>query len=305
MTFFATPGEAEASGYRACLRCRPNAPEHVDPWLERIRLACAYLAQVDGHVPLATLARRVGGSPSHLQRSFTRRVGLTPRKFAEAVRVNKVKQGLRGGLDVTTALVEAGYVSSSRFYDSAAPKLGMPPATYKRKGDGMTIRYATIASPLGRVLVAATDRGVCRVGMGTSDAEMRRALETEYPAAAIVADRRGLGAWTTKVVAHLKGHLPHLDLPLDIRATAFQWLVWNALASIPRGETRSYADVAAAIGRPTAARAVARACATNPVALVIPCHRVVPVAGGVGGYRWGVGRKETLLTRERQPGRRA
>jgi AraC family transcriptional regulator, regulatory protein of adaptative response / methylated-DNA-[protein]-cysteine methyltransferase len=296
--FFPTPEEANARGYRACRRCRPDMPAAADPWVDKIRRACVHLAKVEGQPSLATLARRLGGSPYHLQRNFKRIVGVTPREFAEAARLKKVKQQLKGGCDVTTAVLDAGFGSSRGFYERAASKLGMPPASYKHGGAGASIRYAITRSPLGRLLVAATDRGVCAVAMGDSEAELRQALEREYPASRIAPDRRALGKWTRQVIAHLSGRLPRLDLPLDIRATAFQWQVWNALASIPRGETRSYAAVAASIGRPTAARAVARACATNPVALAIPCHRVVPAAGGVGGYRWGATRKSTLLARE-------
>ncbi len=295
--YFAAPAAAAAAGFRACMRCRPDAPV-ADPWVEKIRRACVYLSNVDGHPALTVLARRLGGSPYHLQRNFKRIVGVSPREFADACRLTKVKQRLREGFDVTDALLAAGYGSSSRFYERAASRLGMPPARYRRGGAGLLIRYATTASPLGRLLVAATDRGVCAVAMADTDRDLRAVLRAEYPAARLAEDRRALAGWTRQVLNHLRGRLPQLDLPLDIRATAFQWQVWNALAAIPPGETRSYAGLATAIGRPTAARAVARACATNPVALAIPCHRVVPSAGGVGGYRWGAARKEMLLGRE-------
>ncbi len=295
--YFAAPADAARAGFRACLRCHPDAPV-ADPWVERIRRACVYLSKVEGHPALTVLARRLGGSPYHLQRNFKRLVGVSPRAFADACRLKKVKQRLREGFDVTAALLDAGYGSSSRFYERAASRLGMPPASYRRGGAGLVIRYATAASPLGRLLVAATDRGVCAVAMADTDRDLRVMLRAEYPAARLTEDRRALAAWTRQVLNHLRGRLPELDLPLDIRATAFQWQVWNALAAIPPGETRSYAGLATSIGRPTAARAVARACATNPVALAIPCHRVVPSAGGVGGYRWGAARKEMLLGRE-------
>ncbi len=295
--YFATPADAAARGFRACLRCHPDAPA-VDPWIEKIRRACVYLSNVEGHPALTTLARRLGGSPYHLQRNFKRLVGVSPREFADACRLKKVKQRLRSGFDVTAALLDAGYGSSSRFYERAASRLGMPPVRYRRGGAGLTIRYATTASPLGRLLVAATDRGVCAVALADTDRDLRTTLRAEFPAARLTADRRALAGWIRQVVNHLRGRRARLDLPLDIQATAFQWQVWNALAAIPPGETRSYGELAAAIGRPTAARAVARACATNPVALAIPCHRVVPAAGGVGGYRWGTARKALLLDRE-------
>jgi AraC family transcriptional regulator of adaptative response/methylated-DNA-[protein]-cysteine methyltransferase len=197
-------------------------------------------------------------------------------------------------------MLDAGYASSSRFYERAVPKLGMSPSTYRRGGAGVEIQYALADSPLGRLLVAATARGVCAVKMGSSDSELIGALRTEFPSAMIAETGTGaLSRFTNSIVAHLRGGHPRLDLPLDIRATAFQWRVWRALAQIPYGETRTYGEVARSIGRPRAVRAVARACATNPVPLAIPCHRVVPSGGGVGGYRWGAVRKRQLLKSER------
>jgi AraC family transcriptional regulator, regulatory protein of adaptative response / methylated-DNA-[protein]-cysteine methyltransferase len=307
VTFYETSAEARAAGFRACRRCRPDATgSAADPWADKIRRACVYLANVEGHPALATLAARLGGSPYHLQRNFKRLVGLTPREYAEACRLRKVKRQLRRGVDVTGAMFDAGYGSSSRFYERAAPKLGMPPSVYRRGGAGMTIRFAIVDSPnraLGRLLVAATPRGICAVAMAASDDDLRRALAREYPAATVVADPGALARWTRTILAHLEGRAPRLDLPLDIQATAFQWQVWQALAAIPYGETRTYGEVAAAIGRPRAVRAVARACAGNPVALAIPCHRVVPAAGGSGGYRWGTDRKKVLLGLEGREGR--
>jgi AraC family transcriptional regulator of adaptative response/methylated-DNA-[protein]-cysteine methyltransferase len=300
VSFYETTADARQAGFRACRRCHPDATDAADPWVDKIRRACVYLANVDGHPSLATLAARLGGSPYHLQRNFKRLVGVTPREYAEAVRLRKVKRRLREAENVTGALFDAGYGSSSRFYERAAPKLGMSPTTYRRGGAGMSIQYAIVDSPLGRLLVASTSRGVCAVAMGSSDAELERALAREYPAAIIASDAGALSKWTTAVLAHLSGRQPRLDLPLDVQATAFQWQVWQALAAIPYGETRTYREVAAAIGRPRAVRAVARACATNPVALAIPCHRVVPAHGSAGGYRWGAGRKKTLLEREQQ-----
>src|SRR3954449_6392236 len=297
--FFDAPGDARAAGFRACKRCAPDtiaAP--VDPWIEKIRRACVYLSNVDGHPSLATLAARLGGSPYHLQRNFKRLVGVSPREYADAIRLRTVKGRLRHAADVTGAMFDAGYGSSSRFYERAVPKLGMAPSTYRRGGAGMQISYTIVdasSRSLGRLLVAATARGVCAVAMGSSDAELTSALSREYPAAAISADAGALAQWTKAILAHLSGREPRLDLPLDVQATAFQWQVWQALAAIPYGETRTYSQVASSIGMPTAVRAVARACATNPVALAIPCHRVVPAAGGHGGYRWGVARKKALL----------
>ena len=300
VSFYETTADARQAGFRACRRCHPDATDTADPWVDKIRRACVYLANVDGHPSLATLAARLGGSPYHLQRNFKRIVGVTPREYADAIRLRKVKRRLREGEDVTGAMFDAGYGSSSRFYERAAPKLGMSPSTYRRGGAGMNIQYAIVDSPLGRLLVASTSRGVCAVAMGSSDAELERALAREYPAATIAIDNGALSAWTTAVLAHISGRQPRLDLPLDVQATAFQWQVWQTLAAIPYGETRTYGEVAAAIGRPRAVRAVARACATNPVALAIPCHRVVSADGSTGGYRWGAGRKKTLLQREQR-----
>jgi len=298
VTFFDSPAEAARAGYRPCRRCRPDQPAAADPWLDKVRRACVYLANVEGPVSLARLAARLGGSPYHVQRSFKRIVGVTPREYADACRLRNVKTRLRASDRVTDAMLDAGYGSTSRFYERAVPRLGMTPATYRRGGAGVRIQYAIVDSPLGRLLVAATDRGVCAVAMAASDRELLAGLHEEYPRATLVQHASGLRRWTREIVRYLEGRTPRVDLPLDVRATAFQWQVWNALAAIPSGETRSYKDIARAIGRPTAARAVSRACATNPVALAIPCHRVVSESGRTGGYRWGVARKKELLAAE-------
>jgi AraC family transcriptional regulator of adaptative response/methylated-DNA-[protein]-cysteine methyltransferase len=298
-TFFLTADEAERAGFRACKRCRPRDAVQPDPWIQKVSRACVLLANTNGRTSLSRLTARIGGSPFHFQRNFKRLVGLTPREYADACRLRRAKESLRNGSDVTGAIFDAGYGSSSRFYERAAPMLGMPPSTYRRGGANTHITYTLVDSPLGRLLVAATRRGVCAVAIGSTDAELTRNLIREYPAATLSHSATGGPAqWTARIVAHLEGRKPRLDLPLDIQATAFQWQVWKALAAIPYGERRSYSQVAAAIGRPSAARAVARACASNPVAIAIPCHRVVPAAGGVGGYRWGVARKKALLASE-------
>lgn len=296
--FFHTTGEAEAAGFRPCRRCHPLA--EVDAWATKIAVACRAIAQSEAPLSLARLAELAGSSRHHFLRNFARIVGVTPREFAEARRFDAVKAALRDAADVTTAMYAAGYGSSSRFYERAAPKLGMAPSTYKAGGAGEVVRYTCASTPLGRLLVAATVRGVCRVSVGDVDAVLVDALRAEFPGATVQRAAGNLDAAVEAVLAHLAGRTPRLDLPLDVQATAFQWQVWNALREIPRGETRSYGAVAEAIGRPGAARAVARACATNPVALAIPCHRVVPATGGVGGYRWGAERKKQLLDRERR-----
>jgi len=298
VAFFETGADARAAGFRPCKRCTPESVAAVDPWIEKVRRATVYLANVEGQPSLARLAARVGGSPYHVQRNFKRIVGITPREYADAVRLKTVKRRLREGTDVTGAMLDAGYGSSSRFYERAVPKLGMAPSTYRRGGAGLDIRYAIVDCPLGRLLVAATDRGICTVAMANGDAPLIRALGDEYPQATITSDSGALSEWTSAIVAHIEGRRPRLDLPLDIQATAFQWQVWQSLAAIPYGETRTYGEIAKAIGKPAAVRAVAHACASNPVALAIPCHRVVPAAGGRGGYRWGVARKRELLRRE-------
>jgi AraC family transcriptional regulator of adaptative response/methylated-DNA-[protein]-cysteine methyltransferase len=299
VAFFDTAADAERAGFRPCRRCQPRERGGVDPWIERIRRACAWLAQSQGHVTLAALARQVGGgSPYHLQRNFKRIVGVTPREYADARRLERIRRGLRAQQSVTDATLDAGYGASSRFYERAAPKLGMTPSAYRAGAANTVIRFTTVASSLGRLLVATTPRGVCAVSMGSSDAELRAALAREYPKADIRRDRGALGEWTRQVLDHLAGRRPRLDLPLDIQATAFQWQVWQALSSIPYGATRTYSELAKAIGRPKAVRAVASACAANPVALAIPCHRAVPAAGGTGQYRWGAARKRSLLARE-------
>ena len=298
IVFFDTGSDAVRAGYRACKRCTPDVETTIDPWIEKVRRACVYLANVEGHVSLAHLAERLGGSPYHFQRSFKRIVGVTPREYADACRLRKVKRGLRRGERVTNAMIDAGYSSSSRFYEGAAPKLAMNPDAYRRGAAGKEIAYAIGDSPLGRLLVAATTKGVCAVFMNDSDTQLERALRDEFPAARFVAGHAGLSRWMRDIVGHLRGRRPRLDLPLDIQATAFQWQVWNALSQIPYGETRTYKQVAASIGRPSSVRAVAHACATNPVSVVIPCHRVVRTSGELAGYRWGLERKKALLAAE-------
>jgi len=245
-------------------------------------------------------------SRHQLERAFQSAMGITPRQYADAKRMLRLKSRLQKGDNVTTALYDAGYGSSSRLYERAPAHLGMTPAAYRRGGAGMQIHYTTTSSPLGRLLVGATERGVSAVYLGDSDTALRVALRKEYPEAELQADgRRGarhpsgtLATWVREIVAHLRGQEPHLDLPTDVRATAFQQRVWKELRKIPYGATRTYADVARAIGRPKAVRAVARACATNPVSVVVPCHRVVREDGKLAGYRWGLDRKCALLARE-------
>jgi len=300
VSFFAEPRQAEAAGYRACLRCG-DASGVAD----RIERARRYLdAHAGERVTLQQLGRVAGLSPFHLQRTFRKLVGLTPKAYASARRTERFKRSLKDREDVTTAIYDAGYGSSSRAYEKSAERLGMTPSAYRRGGLGMRIRYATVGSPLGRLLVGATDRGVCSVALGDDDAALLTALRREYPRAELERAKDGLSEAASAVVEHLRGTGPAPQLPLDVTASAFQWRVWKALQGIPSGSTRSYAAIATEIGRPTAVRAVARACASNKVALLIPCHRVVRTDGALGGYRWGLRRKAELLERERR-GRKA
>ena len=299
--FFDTTTDARHAGFRACKRCRPDTVGLAQPGIEAVRRASAYLAtHADETVTLGHLARVTSMSPHHLQRRFKAIVGLSPREFQSAVRAGRLRTSLRDGRDVTTAIYEAGYGSPSRVYEAAPTGKGMSLSSYRRGGAGMRIGYSTITSPVGIVLVAATETGVCSVKIGDSEPVLEKDLRREYPAAEIEPDRKQRSEWVKAIASHLRGEAPSLDLPIDVRATAFQWKVWRALQQIPYGETRAYADVARSIGKPRAIRAVARACATNPVALVVPCHRVTPKAGGVGGYRWGAARKAALLDRERR-----
>lgn len=255
-------------------------------------------AHLDEPLTLAALAAQAGTGPLRLQRTFRRLMGITPRQYADARRLGFLKKRLQEGKDVTTSLYEAGYGSSSRLYERSDAQLGMTPATYRRGGGGMRISYTIVDCPLGRLLVAATARGVSAVYLGNSDRPLETALRREYPHAEIARDTNGFSTWVRALLRHLEGRDPHLDLPVDVQATAFQRRVWEALRAIPYGSTRSYSQIARTLGRPTATRAVARACATNPVSVVVPCHRVVREDGGLGGYRWGLRRKRALLEQE-------
>jgi AraC family transcriptional regulator of adaptative response/methylated-DNA-[protein]-cysteine methyltransferase len=240
-----------------------------------------------------------------LQRTFKRLMGVTPRQYADARRLEGLKARLRRGEEVTQALYDVGYGSSSRLYERAPSKLGMTPATYRRGGKDMKISYTVVGSPLGRLLVARTERGLCAVSLGDSDAGLEARLRREFPRAELRRDRNGLAEWVNTFLRYLDGRHPRLDLPLDVQGTAFQCRVWEELRRIPYGRTRSYGEVAAAIGKPGAARAVGHACATNPVPLVVPCHRVVRGDGGLGGYGLGIARKKKLLEQEKRLATRA
>jgi AraC family transcriptional regulator, regulatory protein of adaptative response / methylated-DNA-[protein]-cysteine methyltransferase len=297
--FFAAPDEATAVGYRACRRCQPDGGAPEEPNLALVERICAFLTEAHERTPtLDELGARFGLSRYHLQRTFKRIVGVTPRQYAAAQRVARFKGELKSGQRVTDALYNAGFQSSSAAYAEAAGQFGMTPAEYQRGGDATQIAYTVAPCSLGWLLLAATERGICAVRLGDTEAELARTLAEEFPAAALRRAEAGLGLWLGTLLAYLDGQQARLDLPLDVRATAFQRRVWEALTAIPYGSTRSYGAVAAAIGQPTAARAVARACAANPAALVIPCHRVLRENGDLGGYRWGLARKQALLAQE-------
>jgi len=301
--FFPIPEAARRAGFRACKRCRPDQAPAGEPDLARVREVCAFIERrledgVDGPPTLAEIAGHVGQSPHHLQRRFKRLMGVSPAQYADALRLGRLKQRLKAGDEVTGALYEAGYGASSRLYERAPAELGMTPASYARGGKGARMAFTVAASPLGRLLVAATERGVSFLALGDDERKLENELRAEFPEAEIRRDDAVLGDWVARVVGHLEGRLPHLDLPLDVRATAFQRRVWAELVRIPQGVTRSYGEIAARLGKPKARRAVGRACATNPVSIAIPCHRAVREDGGLGGYRWGLARKRALLEAE-------
>ena len=299
--FFDLPEAAEQAGFRACLRCEPRRARVMDPQVELVQRVCRLLNSNDSETPtLPELATQAGVSPFHLQRTFKRVMGISPRQYMAARKIDTFKNLVRKGESVTNSLYESGFNSSSRLYEHASEELGMTPATYSRGGRGVNISYTIADSSMGRLLVAVTERGVCALRMADSDAELEKDLQEEFPHAQIKRDDSALHESVQKILNHLEKNEPRLDLPLDVKATAFQRQVWEQLRSIPYGQTVSYGDVAKAIGKPRAVRAVGRACATNPVALVIPCHRVVREDKSEGGYRWGLDRKKKLLEHERR-----
>jgi AraC family transcriptional regulator, regulatory protein of adaptative response / methylated-DNA-[protein]-cysteine methyltransferase len=299
VTFYRRAEEAERAGYRACLRCRPKAATG-NTRAETVKAICRYIEQhLDEPVTLSRLATVFEQSAFHLQRTFKAVLGVTPRAYADSCRMNQLKRNLQAGHSVTRAMYDAGYGSSSRLYERTASQLGMTPDKYRRGAVAAVIRYTFAASPLGRMLVAATDKGICAIQFADSEEELGEGLKREFPFANRRRDDDGLRRWKDGLLKRLEGHKLNSSLPLDIQATAFQRRVWEYLQSIPYGSTRSYGEVAKAIGEPRATRAVARACASNRLAVAIPCHRVVRGDGGLGGYRWGVERKQALLDLER------
>jgi AraC family transcriptional regulator of adaptative response/methylated-DNA-[protein]-cysteine methyltransferase len=301
VVFFRTREEAEQQGFRPCLRCKPNQVAGPVALVER---AARQLAESgEDSVRFGALSSSLGTTPATLRRAFLQVTGLRPREIAEALRLERFKKMLRAGKSITDALYETGYGSSSRVYERSNAQLGMTPATYRKGGKGMRIGYSITKSALGRVLVAATERGVSAVYLGDSEPKLVQELKDEYPRAELAPADDSFERWVKEIVQRVEGKPPRIELPLDLQATAFQRRVWQELQRIPSGTTRTYSQVALALGNPKAVRAVARACATNPVSVVVPCHRVIREDGALAGYRWGLSRKEQLLAQEKVAGR--
>jgi AraC family transcriptional regulator, regulatory protein of adaptative response / methylated-DNA-[protein]-cysteine methyltransferase len=297
--FFETLAEAEAAGLRPCKRCRPADGSAASRHVAAIEKACALLRQSDAMPTLAELADAAGISPFHFHRVFKQITGATPRDYARTHRLGRFGERLDAGEPVTEAIYASGFGSSSRAYEAAPAGLGMTPGARRRGGDGQTIRFATVETPLGWALVAATGRGICMTALADDRESLTAALRQRFPAAEVIADEAGLKDWADRIVQFIMAPDHNLGLPLDIRGTAFQARVWRALQKIPLGKTASYTEIAKALGQPRAVRAVAQACAANKLALLVPCHRVIRSDGDLGGYRWGVERKRTLLAKER------
>ena len=291
--------DAEDKGFRACLRCKPEEIGAVDEQVEKMLVACELIENEEG-VSLDVLGKTLELSPSHLQRTFKKIIGVSPKKYAERNRLEKFKSEIKKGSGVTEAIYGAGFGSSSRLYENASEKLGMTPSVYKKGGKGMKIIYTITDCELGRLLIARTEKGICGVKLGDSDEELFNDLKEEYSKAEISKDEKNLKKFTQIILDHLDGKTPNIDLPIDVRATAFQMQVWETLRKIPYGKTLTYSEVAEKIGNKKAVRAVASACAKNQVALIIPCHRVVGKNGKMSGYRWGIERKKKLLENERE-----
>ncbi len=302
--FYESPDAAERDGLRACLRCRPRTLPGNDPQTRGIRAVATHIEQhSEQKLNLESLARIAGLSRFHFQRKFKATLGVSPRQYVDACRLRAFKSELRNGEHLLQSAWAAGFGSTSRVYEHGGSKLGVTPSQYRSGAAAVDITYLTISTAFGLLMIAATDRCLCFVQFGESEAALEQALRAEYPKASInpaEAQSEQLRLWAAKIRAHLRGNQPDLDLPADIRATAFQSRVWNFLRSIPYGETRSYTAVAKGLGQPTAARAVASACARNPIGLLIPCHRVIRGTGDLGGYRWGPERKRELLYMERK-----
>ena len=296
--FYPTPEAAEAAGYRPCKRCKPKDADA--PQIAWVKKACDYIRRhPEEKITLMRLSSEAGVSAYHLQRTFKRIMGISPRQYQETCRIERLKGQLREGKPVTKAVYGAGYGSTSWLYRDSHAKLGMTPGTYKRRGEGMRISYKIVDSPLGKLIVARTAHGVCYLGHWDDEATLEASLRAEYPRAELTREEGKPDKWTRDVLDYLAGRASELGgIPVDVEGTDFQRSVWKELQAIPRGQTRTYGDVAKSMGRPGAARAVGRACATNPVSLLIPCHRVLGGSGDLHGYHWGLSRKKKLLEAE-------
>lgn len=298
VAFHASCAAAESAGFRACQRCFPALPPLAERQAVAVARACRMIDEADTPPDLDSLAQAVGMSRFHFHRVFKAHTGITPKAYASARRTARLQQGLAAAPSVTDALYDAGFGSSGRFYEASAGALGMTPTSYRAGGQGETIRFAIGACSLGAILVAATGRGICAILIGDEPEPLLRDLQERFPQAALIGAEPEFERTVAQVVGFVEAPGIGLDLPLDVRGTAFQRRVWEALRAVPAGSTVSYAELAERIGLPTGARAVAGACAANPVAVAIPCHRVVRNDGALSGYRWGVERKRTLLERE-------
>lgn len=296
--FFDSANEAEEKGFRSCLRCQPKS-EKANPQIETIIRACELIENGE-NISLEELSAKLNLSQTHLQKIFKEIIGVSPKKYAEAKRLERFKSEVRKGNDVTSAMYEAGFGSSSRLYENVSEKIGMTPKTYAKKGKNMQINYTVVDCDLGKLLVAQTEKGICAVAFGDDAKTLTENLKTEYAKAEVTENNVDLKSYVEAILANLAGANKTLDLPLDLQATAFQMRVWELLRKIPYGETVSYQDVAEKLGNKNAVRAVATACASNRVALVIPCHRVVRSNGELSGYRWGIERKKAILEKEKQ-----
>jgi AraC family transcriptional regulator, regulatory protein of adaptative response / methylated-DNA-[protein]-cysteine methyltransferase len=299
--FYFDPRTAEQAGLRACRRCRPAEHQPANPQAEMVKRVCEHIEQnLEATLTLKTIAAAIGGSPFHIQRTFKQMLGITPQEFAEMRRVAVFRTALRFGRSVVDATYEAGFHSSRGLYERAHAHLGMTPATYRKGAPSQKIAYTIADSPVGKLLVASTQKGVCKISLGDDEKKLSDSLYGEFPKALIAADKSALKDAVRAILDYLEQKKTKIDLPLDLQATTFQMRVWRELQRIPYGKTLSYEQVAAKLNQPSATRAVARACATNPVALVVPCHRVVRKDGGLGGYRWGLERKRKLLAAEQE-----